>query len=357
MPKFEPFAWGSLIAVLVCLNGGVARAADDADREARERYESAVKLYEEGAYDAALVELNRASELRPSFKIYYNIGQVRFAMHDYAAAIDAYRHYLDQGGDKIPPTRREQVEKELTALNQRVAKLTIETDVSGAEVFIDDVSAGFTPLHAPVIVNSGIRRISARHPDYLPQSRKLSIAGGVQDTIKFALTNRNAATADPGGAAAIAAGGGSARTSTAPPNGSVAPATNPTDRGLSANPEQRTAPTHAIPWAAWAVTGAFAAGATVTGVLALSANSKLEDDRGQLDVSSSDVDSQAHKVRTLATVTDCLIAAAVVSGGVSLWLTLRNPSEPEAAAEPKKAGVKSLQVGFGPSGLSMKGAF
>jgi hypothetical protein len=357
MAKFKPFACGSLLALLVCLNTGVAGAADDADREARERYENAVKLYEEGAYDAALVELNRASELRPSYKIYYNIGQVRFAMHDYAAAIDAYRHYLDEGGDKIPASRRDQVQKELSSLNQRVAKLVIETDVSGAEVFIDDVSVGFTPLRAPVVVNSGIRRISARHPDYLPQSRKLSIAGGGQDTIKFALTNRNAAAADPGVAAPVAAAGAAVVPSSTPAKPGVGPTTAAADNKLPVDSAPHSAPARAIPWAGWALTGAFAAGATVTGVLALSANSKLEDDRGQLDVSSSDVDSQASKVRTLATVTDCLIAAAVVSGGVSLWLTLRSPSQAEAPAESKKAGVESLKVGFAPSGISMKAAF
>src|SRR3954469_396658 len=116
MTRLKPFARASLLALLTCLNIGVAHA-EEADREARERYENAVKLYEDGAYDAALVELNRASELRPSYKIYYNIGQVRFAMHDYAAAMDAYRQYLDKGGDKIPAARRDQVQKELNALS------------------------------------------------------------------------------------------------------------------------------------------------------------------------------------------------------------------------------------------------
>src|SRR3954452_22502455 len=125
MTRLKPFARASLLALLTCLNIGVAHA-EEADREARERYDNAVKLYEEGAYDAALVELNRAAELRPSYKLYYNIGQVRYAMHDYAAAIDAYRRYLDQGGDKIPSSRREQVQKELNELAQRVAKLTVD---------------------------------------------------------------------------------------------------------------------------------------------------------------------------------------------------------------------------------------
>jgi hypothetical protein len=354
MAKFEPFAWGSVLALLVCLNGGVARAADDADREARERYESAVKLYEDGAYDAALVELNRASELRPSYKIYYNIGQVRFAMHDYAAAIDAYRQYLDKGADKIPAARRDQVQKELNTLAQRVARLTIETDAPGAEVFIDDVSVGTTPLKAPLVVNSGIRRISARHPDYLPQSRRLSIAGGVQDTIKFALADRSAAAAESG--AGVPGPPSSAVQPSATPSSPGAPgaaaAMPAAPAGAAAAPAASERP---VPWAGWALTGAFAAGAAVTGVLALSANSSLEDDRGNLDVPASDVSSQASKVRTLATVTDCLAAAALITGGISLWLTLRSPSAEVAGA--KSSGVNALKVGFGANGLSLRAAF
>jgi len=353
MAKLEPFAWGSVIALLVCLHGGLARAADDADREARERYESAVKLYEDGAYDAALVELNRAAELRPSYKLYYNIGQVRFAMHDYAAAMDAYRQYLDNGGDKIPGPRREQVQKELSGLTQRVAKLVIETDVPGAEVFIDDVSVGITPLNAPIIVNSGIRRVMARHPDYLPQSRRLSIAGGIADTIKFALADRSAAEA---GAAAPLAAAAAPRPPAAAPHASPPSAAAAASPAVAGGATDQSATAHSVPWLGWGLTGAFAAGAAVTGVLALSNNSSLEDDRGNLDVPASEVDSQASKVRTLATVTDCLLAATLISGGISLWLTLRSSSEPESAAASKSAG-NGLQVGFGPGGISTRVTF
>jgi len=358
MKKLEPFALGSVLALFVCLNGAHALAADTdpADREARERYENAVKLYEDGAYDAALVELNRAAELRPSFKIFYNIGQVRFAMHDYAAAMDAYRQYLDKGGDKIPAARRDQVQKELTTLAQRVAKLTIETDVAGAEIFIDDTSVGTTPLSAPVVINSGIRRISARHSDYLPQSRRLSIAGGVQDTIKFALADRAAAAAEPAPVASVPATGAVSSSNAGPrtvppPAGAVPSSTAPALPAPTSHASE-----HSVPWLGWALTGAFAAGATVTGVLALHANSSLADDRNRLEVSNADISSKATKVRTLATVTDGLAAAAVIAGGVSLWLTLGS-SGGESDASHHGATAKRLQIGLGPSELLMKGAF
>ena len=106
------------------------------------------------------------------------------------------------------------------------------------------------------------------------------------------------------------------------------------------------------------MTGAFAAGAAVTGALALSANSSLKNDRSDLDVSSSEVDSKATKVRTLAVISDGLAVAAVLAGGVSLWLTLgssSNDSEP-SGAQPKAATTR-LRVGLGLGGVSMNAAF
>jgi hypothetical protein len=358
MARLKPFARASLLALLTCLQVSVA-GAEDADREARERYESAVKLYEDGAYDAALVELNRAAELRPSYKLYYNIGQVRFAMHDYAAASDAYRQYLEKGGDKVPPARREQLKKELDVLAQRVAKLNIETDVAGAEVFVDDVSVGITPLPSAVVVNSGIRRVTVRHPDYLPQVRRLNIAGGVQEKVSFALVNGGATGVAPAPVAATpaTAPGPAAPAHASAPARAARPLTAPVKSAPVSAPSN-SGPEHAgeqhVPWVGWAATGALVAGATVTGVLALSANSSLSRDRGQLSISSSEVDSKASKVRTLAIVTDSLVAAAVLAGGVSLWLTLSPGSSHE---EPEKAGHTPLALGVGPSGIRLKGAF
>lgn len=360
MAKLKPFAGAWVLALVGCLQAGSAHA-EDPDTEARERYENAVKLYEDGAYDAALVELNRAAELRPSYKLYYNIGQVRFAMHDYAAAIDAYRRYLDQGADKVPPARRDQLKKELSTLAQRVAKLTIETDVTGAEVFVDDVSVGVTPLATPVVVNSGIRRITVRHPDYLPQVRRVNIAGGVQDKVSFVLVNGGAVGAAPAaatGAPGAAASGGAPSHALPAPKAvqphSAPPSAAPTHAAVPSRPATAHASERHVPWLGWGVTGVLAAGAAVTGVLALSANSSLSDDRKRLAVTSDQVDSKGAQVRTLAVVTDSLAAAAVVAGGVSLWLTLSSGS---SQVGPEKLAKTPLKLGIGPNGMSIKGAF
>jgi hypothetical protein len=334
---------------------GRARAADP-EREARERYDNAVKLYEEGAYDAALVELNRAAELRPSYKLYYNIGQVRFAMHDYAAAMDAYRRYLEQGGDKLPSSRREQVQKELNELAQRVAKLTVEVDVPGAEILIDDAPAGTSPLSAPLIVNSGIRLVTVRHPDYLPQTRRVTLAGNVQDRVSFTLVGHGAAPTPE-----AAAGPAGANKSPTAPTTSSGPPPFAVEGSLGSNGSpQADQPRHhassTAMWIGWATTGALAVGATVTGVVTLSKNSKLADDRGRLEVSDADIEKQASHVRTLAIVTDVLTAGAVVAGGVSLWLTFDHLSGKKAAAAGSRPRSQ-FRLGIAPRGVRFETSF
>jgi hypothetical protein len=343
------------LALLLIVSGVTPCRAADPEREARERYDSAIKLYEDGAYDAALVELNRAAELRPSYKLYYNIAQVRFAMHDYAAAMDAYRQYLDKGGDKIPGARRDQVQKELANLAQRVAKLSVEVDVPGAEILVDDSVVGTSPLAAPVIVNSGIRRITVRHPDYVPQNRRVTLAGNVQEKVSFTLLSH----AGPADSAGAAAPGASTTTPNAPLPPSALPPSTTNDSSVAAptTPASSNRHTPAYVWAGWTVTGVLAAGAAATGIIALSKNSSLDRERNRLELSNDEIDSRASKVRTFAALTDGLIAAAVVAGGVSLWLTLQSGPDERTASGASRIGPTKWQLGVAPQGLRLKTTF
>ncbi|MEO7096362.1 MAG: hypothetical protein ABI175_24095, partial [Polyangiales bacterium] len=67
-------AVASVLTLSLALGGIVVPSsarADDASvkAEAKTRYDKGVKLYGEGAYEAALVEFQRAYDLNPSYKI------------------------------------------------------------------------------------------------------------------------------------------------------------------------------------------------------------------------------------------------------------------------------------------------
>ncbi|HSU42151.1 MAG TPA: hypothetical protein VLJ38_21370, partial [Polyangiaceae bacterium] len=106
----------------------------------------------------------------------------------------------------------------------------------------------------------------------------------------------------------------------------------------------------------WATTGALAVGATVTGIVTLSKNSKLADDRSRLEVSDAEIKDQASHVRTLAIVTDVLTAGAVVAGGVSLWLTIDHFSGKKARAA-GSLGRSTFRVGVAPRGVRLETSF
>ena len=344
-------SWVSILVGALFLPGAPAFAGDTA-AEARVHFDRALQLYEERYFDGALAELKKAYELKPSYKLLYNIGQVQLAMHDFAAALGSYREYLDKGGAEIPSLRRDMVEKEIKTLEQRVAKLTVEADVPNAEVFVDDISVGVIPLAEPVLVNSGTRRITVRHGDYLPQTRQLTVVGGSQEKVAFTFKAKVPSTSSSSGP--------SAREAAASP---LPPATPSGNAGLSSEPgilpggQKGAVDTggagRKVPWLTWTLTGAFAAGAAVVGVVTLSKNSSLSKERDTPGVAASQLQSDASDVRRMAIVTDGLIVAAVVTGALSVWLTLDSGSTKSHGS----VDHENVEVGLGLSGVALRSRF
>jgi hypothetical protein len=162
-----------------------AVAAGAASQEAARHFDQGVKLYEEGDWRGALVEFERAYATLPNYRVLYDIGQCRFQLQDYAGALDALQKYLAEGSGEIPADRREKVTATIDDLNMRVAHVHITSNVDGAEVAVDDVAVGTTPLPAPITVSVGRRRIALTQPGRPPLVRFVDVAG--QDTVEVPL--------------------------------------------------------------------------------------------------------------------------------------------------------------------------
>jgi hypothetical protein len=343
-PRFLP----SLAALVLALTTARLHAADP-DTRAREHYDRAVELYTQRDYAAALEQLRLAAELRPHYRLQRALAQVHAAMRDYAAAYTANRLYLEQGGDKITPERRQEATAEMAKLERLVALVTLAVDVRGALIRIDDSNVGQAPLTTPVALNVGPHQLIVSHPAYPDQSRAITAAAGTSERLEFSLARRPLAAATTLDASSgddpLAPHEALAAVSNA--GQGVAPAPAPSGAELDA-------PDYV--WLGWVATGALAAGATATGLWALSKNNALDDDR-QLAASQGNVDrelldSRASSLRVLATVTDVLWVAAAAAGGVTLWLTLDAPG-PARHSAPGPA----LQAGIGPGGVSLRANF
>jgi hypothetical protein len=347
---FGRAARGLAVAALLSSGLGASSARADAASEARVHYDRAIKFYDDGSYDAALVELTRAYDLHPSYRLMYNIGQARLAMRDYAGAIEAYQRYLREGGGQVTNERVATVRNQLNDLQQRVGKLTVETDVSDAEILVDDVAMGTAPLPAALVVNAGMRRVTVRHPDYPTHSQRIGIAAGEQHHVSLPLRPRQP---DATPAAPVAP-------NASPPAETSEPPLQPSEIDhptLSAAELQSTGsegPDRTLAWVGTGVTVALAATAITLGVVTLNKNSDLKDRRSQPGEDVGAFDDDRKSMDRLAIATDALGLAAIAAGGVTTWLWLRDGGSRRERAARAKSGIR---VGFAGAGARLAGEF
>jgi tetratricopeptide (TPR) repeat protein len=109
---------------------GAAHALDDQDTEIAKRHFNAGKaLYAAQKYDQAIVEFEKAREVKPLPAFDYNIGLCHDRLEHLAEAIAAYRRFLDGTNDpkeKIEPGARVKVLEERLAKAQAQAAPKIE---------------------------------------------------------------------------------------------------------------------------------------------------------------------------------------------------------------------------------------
>lgn len=313
---------------LACLAAGSHALAAEPSAEdiarARPVYTQALELYNDGAFDAALVEFEKAYAIAPSYRLLYNIALVNAQLNDFAQALRAYRRYLEEGGKKVDAKRRAEVEREIKKLESRVAEITLSVSVDGAEVSVDDLPVGTSPLGGPLLVNSGRRKLSAAKAGHTPVSRVLVVSGGTTSELSLEL-----------------------RPTASPPSGD-GPKPSPSDPARGA-PRPEEGPTRPVPWVWWGVTGALAAGTATFGLLTLSAQSDLDAKR-ESPAKKSELDDAATKTRTLAVVTDVTLVATLAVGGYALYQTFFSPP-------PEREATRSVDVLAGPRSLSVVGRF
>ena len=95
------------------------KAADDESEKAQALFQKGADLYENSAFDRAADAFRQAYAIRPSWKLYYNIGQSEAAAKHYGLALEAFEKYLAEGGDDVEKERSDEVEGSMGTWEQR----------------------------------------------------------------------------------------------------------------------------------------------------------------------------------------------------------------------------------------------
>lgn len=134
------------------------------------RYEEAIT-----AYEAA-----RAIDPRPA--LLYNLGRAHEGLGEYATAVDYLERFVDEAPAHVR-ARAPKVKQLLEDLEKRVCRVTLISNVAGAEVVLRRQPMGTTPIDEPFRVNSGQAELVVTKEGYEPFRRKLDLPGGGGVTI------------------------------------------------------------------------------------------------------------------------------------------------------------------------------
>jgi len=320
-----------VVPVLVAVFLAVCSAAfADSESEARAAFDEGKALFEQGKYTAAAAAFRRAYELKPNWKLLYNIGQSEAAAKRHGRALQSFEGYLSQGGDEVPMGRREEVLAEVARLRQMVGFVEIEAP-DGAIVLVDDEERERTPLPGPLMIAAGVKhQVRIELGGEVLRDRPVRVSGG--QTVKI-----DATAADE------------------PDTYDSEPIAPETAEPQPTAPEQPPAQGNTLRSAGWVTLGLGAAlliGGGVTGGLALKQNDDLD---GRCDGGCPpEFHEDNDRLKALAVTTDVLlgVGGAAAAAGIIMLIV-------SAGDESDKGGDVAVAPAGGPgfAGAAIQGRF
>lgn len=173
-----------------------ARAQDDVTLSmARERFKEGVTYFDKKDFAKARVAFLQAYALKKHPAVLLNLAQSELRSGHEADAAQHFSQYLREHKE-ASENERQSAETGLNAAKALVAEVTLDVDVSGAELSVDGEALGSSPLPGPIFLAPGSHRLVARK-DAKSSSSDVSLAAGQKTRLGVKLAASNDAVAAP----------------------------------------------------------------------------------------------------------------------------------------------------------------
>jgi hypothetical protein len=139
-------------------------------------------LYEKGDCAGALEKFNAAYAAYPSPKLMFNIGQANRDLSRPVEAMEAFEKFLASDTDASPETIAT-ARKAVADLQEKLGRIRIDCQTTGAEVNVDGKSVGLTPLPDLVWATPGRHLIAASHASATPVLENVDVIAGSVGTV------------------------------------------------------------------------------------------------------------------------------------------------------------------------------
>jgi tetratricopeptide (TPR) repeat protein len=179
-------SWISAVIVIMALLGPITARAED-KAEAKQRFEKGVALYNNEDFGAALVEFRAAYAAKPHFTVRYNIGITLYKLHRYAEAMDELMAFIAEGGKDIDPDRKKEVLELIEELDSYVAIAKFSCNVPGAKLFLNGTFVKELTCSDSMALDVGEYDMEVRAKDHESHYQHIEVPGGQVLEITFEL--------------------------------------------------------------------------------------------------------------------------------------------------------------------------
>ena len=315
----------------------------DPGKEAEEHYLRGKALLKGGDVKGAYLEYRASWDLKQSYDIAANLGNLELEQGLPRDAAEHLAFALRSVAVGVPEDRVAAIRGLLDRARRLVSAATVKVNIAGAEILVDGVAVGRSPLSSEIFVDPGKRTIEARLSPYAPAKKVFDFSRSATIPVELELV--------------LAAPTASASASAAPTARPIATAT--------------ATPKSVIPIGVGVAAAAAGLGLGLVGVV-LSGSKASEVDRLQIELASLDhgkhnVCSRAAPPAQCADLGDAFIAkgsfrnlaiagfatAGVASIATVVWILI--PAAKPAAVKPATEKAPPVRASFsaGPSGGSV----
>ena len=132
----------------------------------REIFDQANKLYDQQKLPEAEAAYLQAWKLKKSFDVAGNLGNLEADMKKWRPAAEYFAYAIREFPAGGKPDVRDALLKRLADVEKQVGRLRVQVNRTGAEIFVDGVAVGQSPLASPVYVDPGTHVVEARLEGY-----------------------------------------------------------------------------------------------------------------------------------------------------------------------------------------------
>jgi hypothetical protein len=203
MARGRRLAWVTAFALVmatpaVTLAQRAARArplAQSLPADAKRDYDAGKMLFDDGDYATALLKYQAAYEATHDPRLLWDVAVCDKSLRHYARTLSTLGRYLTEGGDLLTPGDRRDAQDLSRAISPFTSAQTLNVSEDGAQIWIDGLLVGQSPLPAPVVLDLGTRHVRIVKDGFRPWSLEMPV-GGSAPTAVAALLQKEAGHLD-----------------------------------------------------------------------------------------------------------------------------------------------------------------